>query len=126
MLSRNKEGHVRQPTIRQGYSVGRKACRKNAEVFGTELPEGPPWDPIFEPHAKVHAAVEPPKLFNARGEPTQVTRDANLQPRIVEGHGHHDAYRRYRPCRDRRSAVAQHTLPTLPTELIMRTTVRVA
>jgi len=62
--------------IRQGYSVGRKTCRKYAEVFGAELPAGPPWDPVFEPHARTPAAVEAPKQFRTRGEPTAVTKDA--------------------------------------------------
>src|SRR5262249_57302415 len=31
--------------IRQGYTVGRKACRSRPELFGTNLPVDPPWDP---------------------------------------------------------------------------------
>src|ERR1043165_2989787 len=32
--------------IRQGYCTGRKACRSRPDMFGTELPSNPPWDPI--------------------------------------------------------------------------------
>jgi len=32
--------------IRQGYCIGRKACRSRADLFGTELPNNPPWDPV--------------------------------------------------------------------------------
>jgi len=32
--------------IRHGYCIGRKACRSRADLFGTDLPSNPPWDPI--------------------------------------------------------------------------------
>src|SRR5262249_33446575 len=32
--------------IRQGYCIGRKACRSRADLFGKELPTYPPWDPV--------------------------------------------------------------------------------
>jgi hypothetical protein len=32
--------------IRQGYCIGRKTCRSRGDLFGTELPSTPPWDPI--------------------------------------------------------------------------------
>jgi predicted acylesterase/phospholipase RssA len=31
---------------RQGYCIGRKACRSRTDLFGSELPSNPPWDPI--------------------------------------------------------------------------------
>jgi predicted acylesterase/phospholipase RssA len=31
--------------IRQGYCIGRKACRSRTDLFGSELPSNPPWDP---------------------------------------------------------------------------------
>jgi predicted acylesterase/phospholipase RssA len=62
--------------IRQGYSVGRKTCRKYPETFGAELPAGPPWDPIFEPHARTAAAAEVSKILRPRNVATAVTRDA--------------------------------------------------
>jgi len=32
--------------IRHGYCIGRKACRSRPDLFGTELPTNPPWDPV--------------------------------------------------------------------------------
>jgi hypothetical protein len=32
--------------IRHGYCIGRKACRSRTDLFGTELPSNPPWDPV--------------------------------------------------------------------------------
>src|SRR5262245_52044473 len=32
--------------IRHGYCIGRKACRSRADLFGTDLPANPPWDPV--------------------------------------------------------------------------------
>jgi hypothetical protein len=32
--------------IRQGYCIGRKACRSRADLFGSELPKNSPWDPV--------------------------------------------------------------------------------
>jgi hypothetical protein len=32
--------------IRHGYCIGRKACRSRQDLFGTELPTDPPWDPV--------------------------------------------------------------------------------
>jgi predicted acylesterase/phospholipase RssA len=42
--------------IRQGYCVGRKACRSRTDLFGTELPSNPPWDPN-QPAATPHFAL---------------------------------------------------------------------
>jgi hypothetical protein len=32
--------------IRHGYCIGRKACRSRADLFGSDLPSNPPWDPV--------------------------------------------------------------------------------
>jgi hypothetical protein len=32
--------------IRHGYCIGRKACRSRPDLFGTQLPTDPPWDPV--------------------------------------------------------------------------------
>jgi hypothetical protein len=37
--------------VRHGYCVGRKVCRTRPDLFGSELPAGPPWDPIPEARA---------------------------------------------------------------------------
>jgi predicted acylesterase/phospholipase RssA len=43
--------------IRQGYCIGRKACRSRADLFGSELPTNPPWDPV--PPASLPLHVSP-------------------------------------------------------------------
>lgn len=32
--------------VRHGYCVARKMCRQRPDLFGADLPGGPPWDPI--------------------------------------------------------------------------------
>jgi predicted acylesterase/phospholipase RssA len=32
--------------IRHGYCIGRKGCRSRGDLFGSELPTNPPWDPV--------------------------------------------------------------------------------
>src|SRR5262249_41400424 len=32
--------------VRHGYCVGRKACRARPDLFGAELPDNVPWDPV--------------------------------------------------------------------------------
>ena len=32
--------------VRHGYCVARKQCRSRPELFGTDLPTAPPWDPV--------------------------------------------------------------------------------
>src|SRR5262249_37306833 len=36
--------------VRHGYCVGRQACRANPELFESQLPDNPPWDPIPAAH----------------------------------------------------------------------------
>jgi predicted acylesterase/phospholipase RssA len=48
--------------IRQGYCIGRKACRSRADLFGAELPTNPPWDPI--PAADVPQKAPPNSRLN--------------------------------------------------------------
>jgi predicted acylesterase/phospholipase RssA len=43
--------------IRHGYCMGRKACRSRPDLFGTELPTAPPWDPV--PPAQIPASAAP-------------------------------------------------------------------
>jgi predicted acylesterase/phospholipase RssA len=40
--------------VRHGYCVARKACRARPDLFGAELPDGPPWDPV--PARTAHSA----------------------------------------------------------------------
>lgn len=62
--------------IRHGYCVARKTCRAHPEVFGKDLPSGPPWDPTPEPRGAAATSAEAPTVFRSRREPTAVTRDA--------------------------------------------------
>jgi predicted acylesterase/phospholipase RssA len=40
--------------VRHGYCVGRKACRAHTHLFGADLPDGAPWDPIKGPGTTAH------------------------------------------------------------------------
>jgi hypothetical protein len=51
--------------VQHGYCVGRKVCRTRPDLFGSELPDNPPWDPFPEVHGP--ASV----LANAQGSPAQ-------------------------------------------------------
>ena len=57
--------------IRHGYCVGRKTCRAHPEVFGTNLPDNPPWDPT-----SATRTPEVPSAFRSKGEATPITREA--------------------------------------------------
>jgi predicted acylesterase/phospholipase RssA len=37
--------------VQHGYGVGRKACRARPDLFGAELPDGAPWNPLPEVQA---------------------------------------------------------------------------
>ena len=43
--------------VRHGYCVGRKACRARPDLFGADLPDAAPWDPI---PGQPHTAPESP------------------------------------------------------------------
>jgi hypothetical protein len=65
--------------IRHGYCIGRKACRSRPDLFGTELPSDPPWDPV--PAASLPQNVAP----TSRHE--DMIRDASpttLQARMMQ------------------------------------------
>ena len=62
--------------VRHGYCVGRKACKSLPDVFGTRLPQDPPWAPGSETSVTspdVDPAAAP---HHASREPAQVTRAA--------------------------------------------------
>jgi predicted acylesterase/phospholipase RssA len=62
--------------IRQGYCVGRQTCRSRPELFGADLPQNPPWDPIFDSSTTTTVAVESTNGKRPSSEPTRVTQDA--------------------------------------------------
>jgi predicted acylesterase/phospholipase RssA len=62
--------------VRQGYTVGRKVCRAHADVFGSELPADPPWDPINGARGQSSAVSEPKSALPISREPIAVTKAA--------------------------------------------------
>src|SRR5688572_1014811 len=77
--------------IRQGYCVARKTCRAHPELFGTDLPAGPPWDPMSDDcsaatttsAAAVGANDDAAIMPQARRVPSAVTRDARTLHRAA-------------------------------------------
>jgi predicted acylesterase/phospholipase RssA len=66
--------------IRHGYCIGRKACRSRADLFGTELPANPPWDPV--PPASI--PQQPPADSRPEGTNLQ-TAAATIKARMLQG-----------------------------------------
>jgi predicted acylesterase/phospholipase RssA len=65
--------------IRHGYCIGRKACRSRPDLFGTELPADPPWDPVPE------ASLAPDVTSVSRlDEEIQNTSPATIQARMLQ------------------------------------------
>ncbi len=62
--------------IRQGYCVGRKACRAHPDMFGAKLPVNSPWDPIFEGQTRTSATEVAGNALPTRRVPTAVTSEA--------------------------------------------------
>jgi predicted acylesterase/phospholipase RssA len=74
--------------VRHGYCVGRKACRAHPDLFGAEVPNNAPWDPIPGHHdtaREVSAATRPARSLlspllrigaEERGEPAAATVEA--------------------------------------------------
>jgi hypothetical protein len=67
-LDRFSRGEIRT-LVQHGYSVMRQAARSRPDLFGTELPEGAPWDP-YPP--KTPPSPRPPGRPNA--EPAEATK----------------------------------------------------
>ena len=57
---------------RQGYCIGRKACRSRTDLFGTELPSNPPWDPI--------PPTDVPQNAPPASRPDESNKDQNASP----------------------------------------------
>jgi predicted acylesterase/phospholipase RssA len=59
--------------IRHGYCISRRACRARPDLFGNNLPDNDPWDPIAPTngaaqHGKQAAAGRPPASTRATSE----------------------------------------------------------
>ena len=55
-IDRFSNGEIRT-LVQHGYAVMRQACKSRPDIFGYELPDGKPWDPIPPTHP---AATLPP------------------------------------------------------------------
>src|SRR4051812_10895772 len=44
--------------VRHGYCIARKACRSRADLFGSDLPNNPPWDPVPAASLPQHAPAD--------------------------------------------------------------------
>jgi predicted acylesterase/phospholipase RssA len=62
--------------VRHGYCVARKSCRARPELFGTELPNNEPWDPIPKANSPSTSIASQHRPTSRAMEPTSVTRDA--------------------------------------------------
>ena len=62
--------------IRHGYCVARKACRSMPDVFGTSLPDNPPWDPVGDSRVAAAAATDAPAGKRDRPNASSVAHDA--------------------------------------------------
>jgi len=66
--------------VRHGYCVGRKACRAHPELFGSNVPGNPPWDPIPGPRDTATSFSVPVRANGRSREPAPATVEArNLQ-----------------------------------------------
>jgi hypothetical protein len=65
--------------IRQGYCICRKACRSRADLFGTELPTDPPWDPV--PSARIPQNAAPASRLDGT---IQETAPTTIQARMLQ------------------------------------------
>jgi predicted acylesterase/phospholipase RssA len=70
--------------IRHGYCVGRKVCRSQPDLFGTDLPGNAPWDPVA-PQSR--PAASPPAAVPPEGPPAPEAppRPPEGPPRALEG-----------------------------------------
>jgi predicted acylesterase/phospholipase RssA len=62
--------------VRHGYCVGRKVCRARPDLFGTQLPGGPPWDPVSSPRGPALSVSIPLLAVGAKGKPVATTVEA--------------------------------------------------
>jgi predicted acylesterase/phospholipase RssA len=66
--------------IRHGYCIGRKACRSHQDLFGAELPVGPPWDPTSAERTDSSPAEAPSPTVSrtdvATYQPSPITAEA--------------------------------------------------
>jgi predicted acylesterase/phospholipase RssA len=59
--------------VQHGYCVMRQACRSRPDLFGDQLPDGPPWDPWPEPSPR--SAPSPSRPGRAASTATALARE---------------------------------------------------
>jgi hypothetical protein len=63
--------------VRHGYCIGRSVCRARPDLFGTDLPSGPPWDPGSKRNgASAAPGADAATVTPPRRERTAVTAEA--------------------------------------------------
>jgi hypothetical protein len=62
--------------IRHGYCIGRKVCRAHPDVFGTDLPADPPWDPFGQSRPAATATSYILPAASDRQTPSPVVQEA--------------------------------------------------
>lgn len=67
--------------VRHGYCMGRKVCRSRPDMFGKDLPSGPPWDPLHPRDTTGGTTSEsspssPSSTSSSHRQPTAVTTEA--------------------------------------------------
>lgn len=62
--------------VRHGYCVGRKACRSRPDLFGPDLPDDAPWDPIPQPLGAATATPAADRRSRPGTEPSPTTVEA--------------------------------------------------
>src|SRR4029077_5291549 len=62
--------------VRHGYCVCRRICRTRPDVFGKDLPSGPPWEPASTRKGTASAVAESAPPPPSRSERTAITADA--------------------------------------------------
>jgi predicted acylesterase/phospholipase RssA len=59
--------------VRHGYCIGRKACRARPDLFGADLPDNAPWDPVSAPGGAASGAPAPSGAGHPSRDPAPTT-----------------------------------------------------
>jgi hypothetical protein len=98
--------------VRHGYCVARKACRARPDLFGTDLPAHPPWDPV----SGARGAAPPAALVARPGGPPREPAPATVEARALQGSA---ARRVWATLLDRRDWVSYIYVPLIVPILVL-------
>jgi predicted acylesterase/phospholipase RssA len=98
--------------VRHGYCVARKACRARPDLFGTDLPANPPWDPVPE----ARGAAPPAAVVARPGGPPREPAPATVEARALQGSA---ARRIWTTLLDRRDWVSYIYVPLIVPILVL-------